>query len=135
VAHAPDVTWNLRDPADSRRTNYGSQAGKPVQRPEGQAEGRPGVRSARSSAGARPRGPDPHEGADTSMQPTQATSAVRTTDPRWRTSLRAIATKAAQNPHQEGLRDSSCWTAAHREELATVNLFGAQHVRAGARAS
>jgi len=43
VARAPDVTGNLRDPADSRRTHYGSQAGKPVQRPGGRAEGRPGV--------------------------------------------------------------------------------------------
>ena len=98
VARAPDVTGNLRDPADSRRTHYGSQAGKPVQRPGGRAEGRPGVRSARSSAGTRPRGPDPHEGVDTSTEPPQATSAVGTTDPRWRTSLRALATQAAQNP-------------------------------------
>ena len=99
VARAEDETWNLRGPADPRRTNCGSQAGKSNQRQEERTDGKPGFRSVHSSAGARPRGPDPHEGTDTSTQPAKETSAVRATDSHWRTSLRAIATKAAQEPH------------------------------------
>jgi group II intron reverse transcriptase/maturase len=37
------------------------------------------------------------EGANTTTQPAQETSAVRTTEPSWSTSLRAIAKKAVQN--------------------------------------
>jgi hypothetical protein len=98
VARVEDQTRNLRGPANSRRTNCGGQAGKSNQRQEERTDGKPGFRSVRSSAGARPRGPDPHEGTDTSTQPTKETNAVRATDLRWRTSLRAIATKAAQDP-------------------------------------
>jgi len=99
VARAEDETWNLRGPADPRRTNCGSQAGKSNQRQEERTDGKPGFRSVHSSAGARPRGPHPHEGTDTSTQPAKETRAVRATDCHWRTSLRAIATKAAQEPH------------------------------------
>ena len=99
VARVEDETRNLRGPADSRRTNCGGQAGRSNQRQEERTEGKPGFRSVHSSARARPRGPEPHEGIDTSTQPAKETSAVRTTDPHWRTSLRAIATKAAQEPH------------------------------------
>lgn len=99
VARAEDEARNLRSPANPRRTNCGSQAGRSDQRQEERTDGKSGFRSVHSSAGARPRGPDPHEGTDTSTQPAKETSAVRTTDLRWRTSLRAIATKAAQDPH------------------------------------
>lgn len=99
VARAEDATRNLRSPADSRRTHCGGQAGKSNQRPEERTEGKPGFRSVHSRAGARPRGPDSPQGTDTSTQPAKETSAVRTTDSRWRTSLRAIATKAAHDPH------------------------------------
>lgn len=99
VARVEDKTRNLRDPADSRRTNHGGQAGRSNQRREERTEGKPGVRSVHSNAGAGTRGPDSREGTDTSTQPAQETRAVRATDSRWRTSLRAIATKAAQNSH------------------------------------
>jgi group II intron reverse transcriptase/maturase len=46
-----------------------------------------------------PRGSEAGEGANTSTQSAKETSAVRTTEASWRTSLRAIATKAAQDPH------------------------------------
>ena len=77
VARAEDETRNLRGPADPRRTNCGSQAGKSNQRQEERTEGKSGFRSVHSSARARPRGPDPHEGTDTSTQPAKETSAVR----------------------------------------------------------
>jgi retron-type reverse transcriptase len=46
---------------------------------------------------------DPDEGTDTKTQPAKETSAVRTTDQDWRTSLRAIAKKAVEDKkHQFG---------------------------------
>jgi len=44
-----------------------------------------------------PRGSEAGEGANTATQPAKETSAVRTTGTSWRTSLRAITTKAAQD--------------------------------------
>jgi len=73
--------------------------GKDVQRQEERPEGEQGIRSAHSSLESGKRCPNPNEGiADTTTQPAKETSAVRTTETNWRTSLRAIAKKAAQNP-------------------------------------
>lgn len=98
VACAQDVGRNLGGPTDSRRTNSGSQAGRSAQRQEARAEEKSGVRSAHSSQGQGQRGPDSGQGADNATQPAKETSPVRTTELNWRTSLRAIATKAAQQP-------------------------------------
>ena len=84
----------------SRRTNYEDQAGKPAQRPEGPAEGKPGVGSLHSSAGQpRSTGADVREGGDRTTQSAQATSAVGTTEQSWPTFLRAIADKARREPN------------------------------------
>lgn len=98
VARAEGVTRNLGNPEDSRRTNFGGQAGRLVQRREERAEGKPGIRLVHSNPPQGPRGPEAGEGANTATQSAQETSAVRTTGTSWRTSLRAIATKAAQDP-------------------------------------
>ncbi len=98
VARAEGVTRNLGSPADSRRTNYGGQAGRLIQRQEEPAGGKPGIRSVHSNPPQGPRGSEAGEGADTATQSAQETSAVRTTGTSWRTSLRAIATKAVQDP-------------------------------------
>jgi len=42
--------------------------------------------------------PNPEQGTGTTTQPAKETSAVRTTESSWRTSLRAITNKAAQDP-------------------------------------
>jgi len=95
VAREDRTVRNQGDPAISRRTNYEGQAGKPAQRQEGPAEGKPGVGSLHSSAGqARVSGTDLSEGGDRITQSAQATSAVRTTEQSWPTFLRAIADKA-----------------------------------------
>jgi len=99
VARAEGVARNLGSPVDSRRTNYGGQAGRQAQRQGEPAEGKPGIRLAHSNPPQGPRGSEAGEGANTSTQSAKETSAVRTTEPSWRTSLRAIATKAAQDPH------------------------------------
>jgi RNA-directed DNA polymerase len=96
VAREERIDRNLGDPADSRRANSGHQTGRTVQRQEEHAQGRQGVRSVRSSQG-QGHGPDPGQGTDKTTQPAQETSAVRTTDSRWPTSLRAIAKKAVQD--------------------------------------
>jgi len=82
---------NLGDPPASRRTNYGSQSGRRVQRQGERSEARAGVRPAHSS------GQQAHEGAGIHTQPAQDPSTVRTTGQSWSTSLRAIANKAVQN--------------------------------------
>ena len=96
VAREEQTVRNLGGPADPRRTNCGSQAGKSDQRQEGSSQGQQGFRSAHSSQrqGA---SPDAGQGVDTTPQPTQETSSVRTTGTSWRTSLRAIANKAVQD--------------------------------------
>lgn len=73
--------------------------GKAVQRQEERPEGEQGIRSAHSSLESGRRCPNPNQGADTITQPAKETSSVRTTEQSWSTSLRAIARKAAQNPH------------------------------------
>jgi len=82
---------NLGDPEKTRHANCGSQSGRSVQRQGEGFDAFPGVRSVRSSQD------NPGEGADTITRPAQETSAVRTTDKSWSTSLRAIANKAVQN--------------------------------------
>lgn len=97
VAHGEGEVRNLRDPGPSRRSNCGNQAGRTAQRQEEPTDGGPGVRSVHSNPG-QGHGPDPGEGTDTMMKSAQETSAVRTTESSWRTSLRAIAKKAAEQP-------------------------------------
>jgi group II intron reverse transcriptase/maturase len=96
VAREERIDRNLGGPADSRRANCGHKTGRGVQRQEERSEGRQGDRSVRSSQG-QGHGPDPGQGIDTTTQPTQETSTVRTTDSHWQTSLRAIAKKAVQD--------------------------------------
>jgi RNA-directed DNA polymerase len=98
VARAENVKRNLGGPTDSRPTNYGYEAGRSRQRQEAGSEGTSGFRSAHSSREQGPHGPDSGEGTDISTQPAKETRTVRTTDSRWRTSLRAITTKAVQQP-------------------------------------
>ena len=100
VAREERIVRNQGDPAISRRTNYENQAGRPAQRPEGPAEGKPGVGSLHSSAGQpRRAGADVREGGDRTTQSAQATSAVGMTEQSWPTFLRAIADKARKEPN------------------------------------
>jgi group II intron reverse transcriptase/maturase len=98
VACAEDVSRNLGGPTDSRRTNYGSQAGRSTQRQGARSEEKSGFRSAHSSPEQGQRGPDSGEGTDKTTQPAKETGSVRTTETSRQTSLRAIATKAKQEP-------------------------------------
>jgi hypothetical protein len=98
VARAEGVTRNLGSPVDSRRTNYGGQAGRPVQRQEERGDGKPGIRSVHSNPLQGPRGSEAGEGADTATPSAKETSAVRTTGTGWRTSLRAIERVAVKSP-------------------------------------
>ena len=91
MAREERADGNLGSPEKPRRANCGSQSGRNVQRQEERANADPGIRSVHSSpckAG---------EGADTTTQPAQDSSAVRTTARSWSTSLRAIANKAVQS--------------------------------------
>jgi hypothetical protein len=75
VAREERADGNLGGPDASRRPNYGSQSGRFVQRQGERAEAHPGIRSVHSSRrqGANP---DSSQGADSSTQPAQETSAV-----------------------------------------------------------
>ena len=100
VAREERAVRNQGDPVISRRTNYEDQAGRPAQRPEGPAEGKPGVGSLHSSAGQpRTARADVCEGGDRTTPSAQATSAVGTTEQSWPTFLRAIADKARKEPN------------------------------------
>ena len=100
VAREERAVRNQGDPVITRRTNYEDQAGRPAQRPEGPAGGKPGVGSLHSSAGQpRTTGADVREGGDRTTQSAQATSAVGTTEQSWPTFLRAIADKARREPN------------------------------------
>ncbi len=96
VAREEQTDRNLGGPAATRRTNYGSQAGRSDRRQEGSSQRKQGFRSAHSSQ-RQGESPDSGQGADTTTQPAQETRAVRTTESNWRTSLRAIAKKAVQD--------------------------------------
>jgi hypothetical protein len=91
VARAEDVARNLGDPVDPRRTNYGSQAGRPAQRQGELAHRKLGVRLVHSNSRQGPGGPETSEGANTSTPSAQETRAVRTTAYTWPTSLRTRA--------------------------------------------
>src|SRR5437899_4158570 len=91
VAREDRADGNLGRPEATRRANCGSQSGRNVQRQEECSESNQGIRSVHSSQ------PNAGEGIDTITQSAQETSAVRTTDQSWSTSLRAIANKAVQD--------------------------------------
>ena len=93
VASEERTARNQGDPELSRCTNCEGQAGRNVQRQEGQTEATVGVGSPHSSGG-QGASPDRREGGDRTTQPAQATSTVRTTEQSWPTFLRAIADKA-----------------------------------------
>jgi len=97
VAWEQRADRNLGHPAHSRRTNNESQAGKPPRRQEVAAEDEPESRLTHSSSEqSLPEGTDSSQGVNVTSQPAKETSAVRTTESNWRTSLRAIARKAQQ---------------------------------------
>src|SRR5438445_6895330 len=121
VAREQRVVQKLGSPAASRGTNCGGQTGQEVQRQEDLPTGKQeqGIRPVHSSSGSGKRCPNPEQGAGRTTQPAKETSAVRTTDSSWRTSLRAITNKAAQDPkhrfgglyrllNQESLRECFC---------------------------
>ena len=91
VARAEDAARNLGDPVDPRRTNYGSQAGRPAQRQGEPAHRKLGVRLVHSNSWQGPGGPETSEGANTSTPSAQETRAVRTTAYTWPTSPRTRA--------------------------------------------
>lgn len=98
VAWAASVEHNLGGPQPSDRSNYGNQGGREAQRQGVPPEEASGVRCVHSSREQGPRGPDAGEGTHIVTPPAQETTTVRTTEHGWPTSLRAIATKAAQQP-------------------------------------
>jgi hypothetical protein len=100
VAREETAVRNQGDPVISRRTSYEHQAGRPAQRREGQAEGKPGVGSAHSiqRQGA---SSDAGEGADALAKPTQATLAVRTTDRTGQPSCERRERVSAKSPVRE----------------------------------
>ncbi len=119
VAREARAAWKLGRPAVAPDANCGSQAGRSVQRQEEPARSVQGIRPARSSLGSGKRCPNPEQGAGRTTQPAKETSAVRTTESSWRTSLQAITYKAAQEPkhrfgglyrllNQESLRECFC---------------------------
>jgi len=85
VARAEGNTWNEGDPKSPCRTNYEGQAGREAQ-PKGVPPGVSGVGLAHNSQqqGA---SPDAGEGANSRTKLTQATNAVRLTEPHWQTFL------------------------------------------------
>src|SRR5258707_4569129 len=91
VAREDRADGNLGRPEATRRANCGSQSGRNVQRQEECSESTQGIRSVHSSQ------PIAGKGIDTITQLVEETSAVRTTDQSWTTSLRAIANKAVQD--------------------------------------
>src|SRR5438876_5659262 len=99
VAREKRAVRKLGSPAASRSTNCGGQSGQEAQRQEDLPKGaEQGIRPAHSSPGSGTRCPNPDQGVGTTTQPAKETSAVRTTESSWRTSLRAITNKAAQDP-------------------------------------
>jgi hypothetical protein len=96
VARAEGNTRNEGDPKSPCRTNCESQAGREAQR-QGVPSGPSGVGLVHSSQqqGA---SPEAGEGANNLAKLTQATSAVRMTDPHWPTFLRAKTTCQVEEP-------------------------------------
>src|SRR5262249_35842487 len=91
MAREERADGNVGRPEQSRRAHYGGQWGRSRQGQEEGSEANPGIRLVHSSQ------PQAGEGANTTTQPAQETSAVRTTEQSWSTSLRAIAKKAVEN--------------------------------------
>ena len=82
----------------ARRTNYEGQAGRRSQRQEAASPSPSGIRLAHSSSPQPlPEGAEASQGANVTSQPAKQTGAVRTTEPHWQSSLRAIARKAQQD--------------------------------------
>src|SRR5437016_484458 len=130
VAREARAAWKLGRPAVAPDANCGSQAGRSVQRQEEPARSVQGIRPARSSLGSGKRCPNPEQGAGRTTQPAKETSAVRTTESSWRTSLRAITNKAAQEPkhrfgglyrllNQDSLRE--CFYALRKDAAPGVD--------------
>jgi len=133
VAREERADGNLGSPDESRRANYGSQSGKFVQRQGEQTEAHPGIRSVHSSRrqGA---SPDPGQGADSSTQPAKETSAVRTTESRWPTSLRASRRVEMKSPVRENRPPGSVRGAPgnrrpYRDQCRMQNRFPAHFFR------
>src|SRR3989454_697619 len=130
VAREARAARKLGRPAVAPDANCGSQAGRSVQRQEEPARSVQGIRPARSSLGSGKRCPNPEQGAGRTTQPAKETSAVRTTESSWRTSLRAITNKAAQEPkhrfgglyrllNQDSLRE--CFYALRKDAAPGVD--------------
>src|SRR3989454_881069 len=130
VAREARAARKLGRPAVAPDANCGSQAGRSVQRQEEPAHSVQGIRPARSSLGSGPRGPNPEQGVGRTTQPAKETSAVRTTESSWRTSLRAITNKATQEPkhrfgglyrllNQDSLRE--CFYALRKDAAPGVD--------------
>jgi len=133
VAREERTARNLGErPADSRRTNCESQAGKETsQRQEVASEEKQAVRSAHSNQPPPPPvGAAKDEGADRIAQAAKETRAVRKTEALWRTSLQAIARKAKQQKehrfgglyrliNEEALRD--CYLQLRKDAACGVD--------------
>jgi RNA-directed DNA polymerase len=132
VAREDRAVQKLGRPAAFPGTNCGSQREQEDQRQEGLPTGQQeqGIRLAHSSPGSGTRCPNLDQGASTPTQPAKETSAVRTTETSWRSSLRAISNKAAQEPkhrfgglyrllNQESLRE--CFYALRKEAAPGVD--------------
>jgi hypothetical protein len=120
VACAEGDGRNLGGPTDSRPSNFGKQAGRDRQRQGACSEEKSGFRSAHSSWEQGSRGPDSSQGVDTTTKPAKETSAVRTTETTWRTSLRAITTKAARQPTSGMKRDLRRWSGECAESMCSA---------------
>lgn len=131
VAREPRAVRKLGSPAAARSTNCGGQSGQEAQRQEDLPRGiEQGIRPVHSSPGSGTRCPNPEQGIGTTTQPAKETSAVRTTESSWRTSLRAITNKAAQDPkhrfgglyrllNQDSLRE--CFYALRKDAAPGVD--------------
>jgi len=98
VARAEGDARNPGDPERSRRTNCEGQAGRAVQRQEGQSEGVAGVGSTHNNPRQDAR-LETGEGVDVVTKSAQVTSPVRTTEFDWQTFLRTITEKATKDRH------------------------------------
>ena len=102
MAREERADGNLGDPEKSRRANCGHETGRGFQRQEERSKANPGVRLAHNSP--LPAG----KGANTTTQPAQETSAVRTTEQSWTTSLRASRRVVVKSPVGKTARRDLC---------------------------
>jgi len=96
VAHAEGDTRNWGVPEGSCRTNYECQAGKEVQRQEGQPEDQTQEIGLAHSTLRQGASLEAGEGANRLTQSSQATGPERKSEQDWQTFLRAIAEKAGR---------------------------------------